>query len=342
MASRLSCKILLSIDVLELIVVHLTRREAIKLSAVCRELREILSANKFTYTARLVVVASESNLLLDLCPKSGNILHCATILQRALRKNEKLSNFWPTGVAMSPYDGDYYVCQYKGPRVLQFRGTDLSFRGLYEAVSAFSTNYVYRHPNNDAVQHLYRHVPWGMSTGPDGNLYIAMEEGYRALKGVPLNQMTGNVMRAQLNDEGQVVGFARFCGAREKADERLCRPSGISFDAKGDLYVTSLTNEVLMYKGPLRDHPGEFIKIAASWGGFANSKARAGALLPWDVKWHPGITGIGEGPLLLVTRHTDVRRKSKSRVSIVCARTGADVHSVFSKQLKMGNMMEVE
>lgn len=181
--------------------------------------------------------------------------------------------------------------------------------------------------------------------------------------------------RPAVYDSGQIVGTARFCGAREKADERLCRPSGISFDAKGDLYVTSLTNEVhmpilsptlkrlldaqyemmslspalymlsaqvLMYKGPLSDYPGEFIKVAASWGGFANSKARAGALLPWDVKWHPGITGIGEGPLLLVTRHTDVRRKSKSRVSIVCARTGADVHSVFSNLLKMGNMMEVE
>ncbi len=89
------------------------RHVCFQLSAVCRELREILSANKFTYTARLVVVASESNSLLDICPKSGNILHYATISQRALRKNEKLSNFWPTGVAMSPYDGDYYVCQYK-------------------------------------------------------------------------------------------------------------------------------------------------------------------------------------------------------------------------------------
>ena len=97
-----------------------------------------------------------------------------------------------------------------------------------------------------------------------------------------------------------------------------------------------------MYKGPLSDNPGEFIKVAASWGGFVKSKARAGALLPWDVKWHPGITGIGKGPLLLVTRHTEVRRKCKSCVSIICARTGADVHSVTSKQLKMGNMMELE
>ncbi|BDA44837.1 hypothetical protein COCOBI_06-3150 [Coccomyxa sp. Obi] len=345
MASRVSTEVLLSNDVLPLIIVHLTRREAINLSAVCRGLREILSANKFTYTARLVVVASESNCLLDLCPKSGDVLHCAKVSARALRKDEKLSSFWPTGVAMSPYDGDYYVCQYKGQQVLQFRGSDLSFRGvaakfpkgymspegicfskkclyvvcadpgaiwrfrkaigtgLYEAMSAFSTDYLYQPAINN--RSFCGHVPWGMTTGPDGNLYIAMEEGYKALKDVPLNQMTGSVVVAQLDDEGKIVSTAKFCGARGKRDERLCRPSGISFDAEGNLYVTSLTDEVLMYKGPSTDRPGEFIKVVASWGGFVNCKARAGALLPWDVKWHPGITGIGKGPLLLVTRHTE-------------------------------------
>ena len=104
----------------------------------------------------------------------------------------------------------------------------------------------------------------------------------------------------------------------------------------------SIYAQVLMYKGPSSDHPGEFIRVAASWGGFVNCQARAGALLPWDVKWHPGITGIGKGPLLLVTRHTEVRRKCMSRVSILCARTGADVHSVKSRHLRMGNMMELE
>ena len=92
---------------------NISRFMCSQLSAVCHGLHEILSANNFTYTARLVVVASESNSLLDLCPKSGRVLHCATISEKALRKNEKLSDFWPTGVAMSPYDGDYYVCQYE-------------------------------------------------------------------------------------------------------------------------------------------------------------------------------------------------------------------------------------
>ncbi len=80
---------------------------------MCRDFKSILSAENLRFKARLIVVASDTNAILDICPKSGHVLHSARVQNRPLRRNEKLNRFWPTGVALSPDDGDYYVCQYK-------------------------------------------------------------------------------------------------------------------------------------------------------------------------------------------------------------------------------------
>lgn len=96
-----------------------------------------------------------------------------------------------------------------------------------------------------------------------------------------------------------------------------------------------------MYQGPLGEKPGHFIRVAASWE-FGSERRGMDALLPWDVKWLPGIHGISNGPVLLVTRHTDKRRKSNSRITIVCANTGKELHEISSKAMRMGNMLAVE
>lgn len=85
----------------------------VQLTAVCRDFKEMISSGNFTYKARVIVVASESNKVLDICPSTGHVLHSADVQRKPRGKKEKLSSFWPTGVAISPYDGDYYVCQYK-------------------------------------------------------------------------------------------------------------------------------------------------------------------------------------------------------------------------------------
>ena len=99
--------------------------------------------------------------------------------------------------------------------------------------------------------------------------------------------------------------------------------------------------QVLLYKGPLSENPGKFVKVVACWR-MMDLPRGAGTLLPWDVKWHPGIPGIGNGPIVFVTRHTDMRRKSRSRVSVVSAETGTRVHTILSEHLRLGNMMAME
>ena len=41
---------------------------------------------------------------------------------------------------------------------------------------------------------------------------------------------------------------------------------------------------MLVYKGPLMDRPGEFVRIAVAWDDTPLTQG-LGALLPWDVQW---------------------------------------------------------
>lgn len=42
--------------------------------------------------------------------------------------------------------------------------------------------------------------------------------------------------------------------------------------------------QVLVYKGPLLDTPGELVRVAVAWDDSPLSQGK-GALLPWDVQW---------------------------------------------------------
>ena len=42
--------------------------------------------------------------------------------------------------------------------------------------------------------------------------------------------------------------------------------------------------QVLVYKGPLMDRPGAFVRIAVAWDDSPLTQG-CGALLPWDVQW---------------------------------------------------------
>ena len=42
--------------------------------------------------------------------------------------------------------------------------------------------------------------------------------------------------------------------------------------------------QVLVYRGPLMERPGEFVRVAVAWDDMPLTQ-NLGALLPWEVKW---------------------------------------------------------
>lgn len=89
-----------------------------QLSAVCKEIYHHFKGNPLQFRQRLIVAASESNLLLDCDPSHGTIVTSTDVRRPSNRKRTR-KGLWTTGIAFSPYDGDYYVCQYKVRAPLQ-------------------------------------------------------------------------------------------------------------------------------------------------------------------------------------------------------------------------------
>ena len=129
-------------EILTDIVKHLTRHEALKvryrcpalgttttsqgpalraglcdmqLRAVCKTLRSTITAIQGTaqYKQRLLVVASESNKLIEVDPVTEDIVSCRPVRKPVNRKVKSGTNeWWPTAITLCPYNGDFYVCQY--------------------------------------------------------------------------------------------------------------------------------------------------------------------------------------------------------------------------------------
>ncbi|CAK0784573.1 hypothetical protein CVIRNUC_007777 [Coccomyxa viridis] len=170
-------------------------------------------------------------------------------------------------------------------------------------------------------------VPWGMVTGPDGNLYIAMDDEYENGDDA-LASTSGHVMVGLIGADGQLVSLRPFCGL----NELLARPSGVCFDDQGNLYVTCMTSRILQYSGPLSSKPGQLMRVAAQWTEPGEARGEGGNK-PWDVRWHRGIAGIcaKHEPLLIVTRHAGIWQRCGSNIAIFSAVSGR-----LLKQLKFG------
>lgn len=95
--------------------------------------------------------------------------------------------------------------------------------------------------------------------------------------------------------------------------------------------------QVFLLGGPFSADPGKLLRVAVAWTDPAPQGL--GALHPWDCAWSPGMPGIGNGPLLFVTRHTGVRGKCNSRVTVYDANSGACLREIFCPHFKQANMI---
>lgn len=80
---------------------------------MCKTLRSTVAniENNVQYKQRLLVVASESNKLVELDPVTGELVSTRPV-RRALSRRVKTKEWWPTSIALCPYSGDFYICQY--------------------------------------------------------------------------------------------------------------------------------------------------------------------------------------------------------------------------------------
>ncbi|KAK9831326.1 hypothetical protein WJX81_002587 [Elliptochloris bilobata] len=330
----------------------LTRRQALKLGATCKALRARVdpAVARGVCRTRLLVVCSGDNYLREYDLATGAsvngqtlqrpmVKHVGTEIMRHPRRGSR-QQCWPTCIAISPYDGDIYVCQYKIAGVIVLHGETLKPLRVMATDSietpegiAFSHNCTYvASAANMSVFRLGSRlggepfVPWGMVTGPDDNLYVAVDRSYEAPSYVhmPPPPDTGMVLRILLREDGtfdEPEALGDFCYGKS-----LRRPSGLCFDAAGNLLVTSGNDEVLRFAGPWSAHPGRFMAVLT-----------ATAPHPFDVVQHRG--------LVIVSSHACVQGTNdgnKPRLTVYDGESGT-----LLRQLKMmprceANMMAVE
>ena len=92
-----------------------------QLRAVCRTLRSTVTAIQDTaqYKQRLLVVDFEHKEPFEFDPVTAALrLHPN---ERTSQQDEKDTTWWPTSIALCPYNGDFYTCQYV-VRLLGFHG----------------------------------------------------------------------------------------------------------------------------------------------------------------------------------------------------------------------------
>ncbi|MBX3414059.1 MAG: NHL repeat-containing protein [Pirellulales bacterium] len=127
--------------------------------------------------------------------------------------------------------------------------------------------------------------PWGITFGPDGNLYAAsyLLNGIGRLNGTTFEYIDTFV------DEVTLAG-----------------PGSIAFGPDGNLYVANWNvNNVHRYDGVTGTFLGEF--VAKGSGGLFGPKAILFVNVPEPATWVMALTGLLAMPFLLRSRHRGVR-----------------------------------
>ncbi|KIZ06678.1 hypothetical protein MNEG_1274 [Monoraphidium neglectum] len=149
-------------------------------------------------------------------------------------------------------------------------------------------------------------------------------------------------MAAELAADGAVSCWRRFTPPTVK----LPRPSGVCFDASGDLWVTCIGDggAVVQVAGPRRVAPGAELRRFAT----SSLHAACPAAKPWDVCCIPargggGAEGTkGEGALLAVSLHAG-KRGGPGAVALLRVADGVRVRLVTGSLLDgEPNMMALQ
>ena len=127
----------------------------------------------------------------------------------------------------------------------------------------------------------YRYVAWGCDVGPDGALYVAVDREYHLQEGAQGNYTTPPGPCAEPGCSRRKTGVimrVQFAGANAGTDtaappdammtqefytkgEHLARPSGLTFNADGDMLVASMDGCVSKFGGPRSARRGEYLGV---------------------------------------------------------------------------------
>lgn len=226
----------------------------------------------------------------------------------------KVDDNWVTGMALSPYDGDYYACQYKHSSVIIYHGSSLAFKRVFVCspdiespegiafgeqslfVATANCYIVQFNLNGDAINNVcfsLTWVAWGLAYGPDGGLYCAVDKPYRTscYTKVPPERGQGCILRIQMQGDSppMVKVFSKV---------PLTRPSGIKFIDTGSLLTTDMYGKIVQMHGPKAGNLAGTLE--------ASYDMEAQGLPPWDVGCY--------GNVLVATVHQNIWAKRKGNV----------------------------
>ena len=259
---------------------------------------------------RLVVGSSFDSRLVEVVVRNDGICavsrHASAWVTTRKRKR-KPAGAWLTSVVF--HQGSLYACQYQKRGVLRFDGEDLAFKGVVAAGNRMSTPeglafaqghmfvasaeggcvIMFDKDGREVASTEFTSlvpgqepdlVPWGMAVGPDGALYVALDQGYTPLGNnyaVPPppciscgeKHRNGTIVRIELvptistrSDGAASAGNGRLrFGTMTTFCEGLSRPNGMAFTEGGELLVASLDLQVSRFAGPASPTPGAYLGV---------------------------------------------------------------------------------
>ncbi|KAK9867405.1 hypothetical protein WJX84_011135 [Apatococcus fuscideae] len=269
---------LFSEDVLRVLLGRLTCYEATRLAATCSALLHLVEQfrkQKGVHKPRMIVCSSRNNKLVELDWFTAETLHTGSISPSFSRASSR--GRWSTGIALSPYDHDLYVCQYgsKADGIAQLHGRSLRYKRMFARSIKAPEGIVIAHYSvyvMSAEGYLTRLsldgqqlsctplclerpgapalVPWGLALGPDNILYTSVDHSYESrsytepprAEGSSDIARHGSVMQVRLTATGGVAGEPQHltCGG-------LVRPSGLCFTEDAVLLVTSMDGKIYQF-----------------------------------------------------------------------------------------------